>query len=90
MSANLKEDILRYSMMERLERLERREARCKHMYEVFKRSNVIQQDMMGYPLRLCIMQCLKCGKTEQQWLDVNESALKELKTGESVLLEWKT
>lgn len=87
MSANLKEDILRVAMMEKLKRCE---TKCCHRFEVLKRSNVIQQDAMGYPLRLCIMQCLKCGKTEQAWLDVNESALKELKTGESVLLKWKT
>lgn len=87
MSFNLKEDILRCAPMEKLQR---QETKCDHRFEVLKRSNVLQQDVMGYPLRLCIMQCLKCGKTKQEWLDVNEAALKELKTGESVLLKWRT
>lgn len=33
--------------------------------KIVERSNVIQYDDMGYPLRLCICQC-KCGKTNQQ------------------------
>jgi hypothetical protein len=44
---------------------------------------------MGYPLRLFICKCLKCGKYEQMWIDVNEKELEELKTGKSVLLEWQ-
>ena len=44
---------------------------------------------MGYPLRLCIVECTKCGESYQMWMDVSEDELKELKTGESVLLEWK-
>ncbi len=61
---------------------------CSHNYVVKERSNALQQDEMGYPLRLCICQCSKCGKSEQKWLDTNESALNEIKTGESFLVKW--
>lgn len=62
---------------------------CSHNYVVKERSNALQQDEMGYPLRLCICQCSKCGKSTQQWLDTNENALDELKTGKSFLVKWK-
>lgn len=61
---------------------------CHHNWRITERSNVLQQDSMGYPLRLCIWKCSKCGKSDQVWLDVAEEALKELETGESVLLKW--
>lgn len=63
--------------------------RCKHKWEVTERSNALQQDAMGYPLRLCILKCSKCGKSEQQWIDdTSEEALDELKTGNAFLLKW--
>ena len=62
---------------------------CNHSWQIIERSNILQQDEMGYPLRLCIYKCSKCGKYNQIWMDVAEEALKELETGESVLLEWK-
>lgn len=62
---------------------------CSHNWQMHKRSNILQQDDMGYPLRLCIYKCSKCGKSEQMWIDVAEEALKELETGESVLLKWE-
>ena len=62
---------------------------CNHNWQICERSNVIQQDEMGYPLRLCICKCSDCGKYDLMWIDVAEEALKELKTGESVLLKWK-
>lgn len=61
--------------------------KCNHNWEIVKRSNVIQQDEMGYPLRLFICKCSKCGEVNHQWIDVNESELKELKTDKSVLLK---
>lgn len=61
---------------------------CKHNWVIDLRSNVLQQDDMGYPLRLCICRCTRCGASDQQWLDVNEKELEELKTGKSVLLKW--
>lgn len=65
--------------------------KCRnHDWHITERSNVIQQDSMGYPLRLCIVECKKCGKPDQIWLDVPEKCLKELETGESVLLEWRS
>lgn len=63
--------------------------KCHHNWEITERSNVIQQDDMGYPLRLFIRKCSKCGKSDQQWIDVNESELEELKMGKSVLLKWQ-
>lgn len=43
---------------------------CK--YKIILRSNIIQYDDMGYPLRLCIHLCEKCGKIEQVWIDTTE------------------
>jgi len=61
---------------------------CRHNWKRVCRSNVLQQDDMGYPLRLCLCKCDKCGEYDQQWLDVPEEELKELKTGDSVLIKW--
>ena len=61
---------------------------CHHVWEIHERSNLLQQDSMGYPLRLCIVKCSKCGKSKQMWIDVHENELKELETGESVLVKW--
>ncbi len=63
--------------------------KCNHNWEVIEKSNVLQQDDMGYPLRLFVVKCKKCGAIEQQWIDVHEVNLKELDTGESVLCIWK-
>lgn len=63
--------------------------KCKHIWIKEKRSNALQLDEMGYPLRLFICKCASCGKTDQQWIDVNEEELNELNTGESFLLKWK-
>ena len=62
---------------------------CNHTYAVKSKSNVLQLDCMGYPLRLCICECEKCGDSSQEWIDVEVEALKELDTGKSVLLEWE-
>lgn len=62
---------------------------CNHYWKVEKRSNVIQLDDMGYPLRLFIVRCSQCGKSDQHWIDISTKELEELKTGKSVLLEWK-
>ena len=62
--------------------------KCKYIWTVVERSNALQQDSMGYPLRLCILKCSKCGKLEQQWLDTSEDTLDELKTGKSFLVKW--
>lgn len=42
--------------------------------KIIKRSNVIQYDVMGYPLRLCIVLPDQSfgGKTDQIWLDTME------------------
>ena len=52
---------------------------------IIKYSNVLQLDEMGYPLRLCIVKCITCGKTEQIWNDVHEDALKD---PNNVILKW--
>ena len=63
--------------------------KCKHKWELDKRSNMLQQDSMGYPLRLFILQCSKCEESKQMWIDVAVEELEELKTGESVLVKWQ-
>lgn len=63
--------------------------KCRHDWEIAKRSNVLQLDEMGYPLRLCIVRCKKCGKSDQQWLDTSVSALEDVKIGKAVLLSWE-
>lgn len=63
-------------------------SKCNHEWKITEVSNVLQADEMGYPLQLVICKCTKCGKSEQQWLDVGLSALEKLKTGEFVLLKW--
>lgn len=62
--------------------------KCNHKWEAHKRSNALQLDSMGYPLRLYIYKCPKCGKFEQRWMDVNVEQAEEIKTGESVLVIW--
>ena len=62
--------------------------KCNHNWELTERSNVIQYDVFGYPLRMFIRKCDKCGKSEQVWIDVAREELEELDTGESVLLKW--
>ena len=63
--------------------------RCKHDWNIWKQSNIMQLDDMGYPLRLFIVKCSKCDKFEQQWIDVSEEELEELETEKSTLLEWE-
>lgn len=63
--------------------------KCKHKWELEKRSNMLQQDSMGYPLRLFVLKCSKCGESKQMWIDVDDKELEELKTGESVLVKWQ-
>lgn len=40
-----------------------------HYSKLVERSNAIQYGADGYPLRLCIYKCEKCGKTHQVWID---------------------
>ena len=61
---------------------------CNHEWHTIEYSNVLQLDDMGYPLRLVIRKCSKCGKTDQHWRDVPKESLKQLDDGTSVLLEW--
>lgn len=49
----------------------------KHLFEITDRSNVIQYDHMGYPLRLVII-----NDKEQTWLDSYEEE-------GDVVLKWK-
>lgn len=61
---------------------------CNHDWDIEKRSNILQLDDMGYPLRLCICKCSKCKKYKQLWIDVAEDELDELKNDKSYLLKW--
>lgn len=67
----------------------REKKKCDHDWNITERSNAIQCDDMGYPLRLCIFKCSKCGKSEQKWIDVSVSECEELKDGKSVLVKWE-
>lgn len=66
----------------------RRKLLCNHKFEFYEASNILQQDDMGYPLRLYMMKCSKCEKYEYRWVDVSESVLDEIESGKSVLLKW--
>lgn len=48
------------------------------------KSNVIQYDSMGFPLRLYIFKC-NCGMTKQEWIDVSKNSV----TDKDVILEWE-
>ena len=63
--------------------------RCNHDWEIIEYSNCLQLDDMGYPLRLFIVKCRKCGKTDHHWIDVPVEQLSDLGTGKSVLLRWE-
>lgn len=63
--------------------------KCSHNWEIEYPSNVLQFDGQGYPLRLFVVKCSKCGKYDQHWIDVDISEAEELRTGKSVLLEWQ-
>lgn len=47
----------------------------KSSFKILSRSNVIQYDRMGYPLRLCIVKEGK--KIEQMWLDIPVAEYKD-------------
>ena len=59
--------------------------KCNHEWHITEKSNVLQLDDMGYPLRLYICKCNKCGKSEHRWIDVSVSDCEELESGKSVL-----
>lgn len=63
--------------------------KCRHQWVRSESSNALQQDDMGYPLRLVIHKCTKCGIYEHAWVDVAVEELNELNTGESVLVTWR-
>ena len=57
---------------------------CKifgHNWMIKERSNVIQFDGMGYPLRLFITECSKCKRSRQEWIDSSECST-------DVVCEW--
>lgn len=55
---------------------------CNHSWKITHTSNIVQLDSMGYPLRLIIKECKKCGKSEQIWLNTNGKE-------DDILLEWR-
>lgn len=59
-------------------------------WKIYGRSNILTQDDFGYPLRFCNCRCVKCGQHKQLWIDEPDTALEELKTGESVLVKWES
>ena len=46
----------------------------KNKFKVLYRSNIIQYDEMGYPLRLCIVKESNKDRSEQLWLDTSVEA----------------
>lgn len=54
------------------DKLFRRKKECHHQYKVIERSNTIQHDPFGKPLRLCISECVMCGHCKQEWFDTYE------------------
>ena len=62
--------------------------KCTHQYKVTDRSNAIQVDQMGYPLQLCVCECEKCGKIEQQWIDAPTDILKDMAKNGYVRVKW--
>ncbi len=52
-----------------------------HQWIIKQRSNVIQSDVLGYPLRLCICECKYCKKSKNMWLASTESK-------DDVVLQW--
>ena len=59
--------------------------KCKHEWKITEISNALQVDNMGYPLRLIIKVCSKCGRSEQAWIDVKKELLDDERF---VLIEW--
>lgn len=53
-----------------------------HYGKLVERSNAIQYADDGYPLRLCIYECDKCGKRFQAWIDTNKKL-------NDVVVEWE-
>ena len=62
---------------------------CSHSFTAKTRSNALQLDGIGYPLRLFICKCEKCGVYDQMWIDVPKEEVKELDSGASVLVQWE-
>lgn len=63
--------------------------KCEHVWKVTHVSNISQPDRNGYPTRLCICKCEKCGETTQQWRDC-PLMIKNLPTFENIVeIEWK-
>ena len=54
-----------------------------HDWMIKERSNVVQFDNMGEPLRLFIVKCSKCGESRQEWIDSYYSE------GNDVVCKWK-
>ena len=79
----------KYDILNIVREMLKESVNCEHDWYVTKKSNALQLDSMGYPLRLYICRCSKCGASDQQWLDVAEEEADELKTRKSFLLEWE-
>lgn len=63
--------------------------KCKHKWKVVEKSNALQLDHIGYPLRLFLVKCENCGEYDQVWIDVPVEEFDEVKDGKSFVLKWK-
>lgn len=63
---------------------------CLHEWRITHVSNAVQFDSTGYPMRLVIERCYRCGKSEQAWRGDGSSVADQLKNGDLFHLEWRT
>ena len=63
-------------------RKEMKNVSCGEELSIISRSNVIQFDEMGYPLRLCIVRTNKEPYTDQMWIDTTQRP-------NDIVLEWE-
>lgn len=55
-----------------------------HYVKICQRSNIIQYSSDGYPLRLCIYECDKCGKRGMIWVDTVATNTDHVLTWENI------
>ena len=62
--------------------------KCRHVYRIKARSNVLDVNNFGAVTRLCQCECEKCGKVIHEWCDVAVTTIREVDSGKSVLIDW--
>ena len=64
---------------------------CVHKYKVVAKSNVIREvyERRGLWERLCICECERCGKREEQWIESDSVTSCWEDVRDFVRLEWE-